>query len=362
MANQGRLPRVLVTTAAFMFVIAGLQYAAVILLPLVFSVFLAIMASPLVVVLRRARIPGPLAILMVVGVIFGILAGASTLVISTLKSFAMALPQYEAPMQQLVADAVEQLRSMGWAPDDIDVAEYFNPRSVMGMVGQTVNLVIGSLARVIIVTITMSFIMLEAAEIGAKLRVAFGDKATDTAVASALGQAGAQIQRYLFIKTLVSFGTGLLAFAWTSILGLDFPLLWGLLAFLLNYIPSIGSFIAAGPPVILALLALGPGGALAVALGYAVINILLGNVIEPRLLGQSLGMSPLVVFLSLLFWGWVWGPVGMLFSVPMTVITKILLDNYEDTRWLAVLLGRARDVERYEAHRMGQPDPDPSIP
>jgi AI-2 transport protein TqsA len=362
MANQGRLPRVLVTTAAFMFVIAGLQYAAVILLPLVFSIFLATMASPLVVLLRRMKVPGPLAILMVVGVCFGVLAGATTLVISTLKSFAVALPQYEAPMQALVADGIEQLRLMGWAPDDIDVAEYFNPRSVMGMVGQTVNLVIGSLARVIIVTVTMSFILLEAAEIGAKLQVAFGKKATDTAVATAIGHAGEQIQRYLFIKTLVSFVTGALAFGWTMALGLDFPLLWGLLAFLLNYIPSVGSILAAVPPFLLALLAIGPSGALAVAVGYAVINVLLGNVIEPRLLGRSLGLSPLVVFLSLLFWGWVWGPAGMLFSVPMTVITKILLYNYEDTRWLAVLLGRARDVERYEAMQQGQADPDPSIP
>jgi predicted PurR-regulated permease PerM len=123
-----------------------------------------------------------------------------------------------------------------------------------------------------------------------------------------------------------------------AIIGVDFPILWGLLAFLLNYIPSIGSIIAAIPAVLLALIQLGIGEALFAGLGYLVVNFVMGNIIEPRFMGSSLGISTLVVFLSLVFWGWVFGPIGMLLSVPLTMSIKIALDSKENTLWLSTLL------------------------
>ena len=125
-------------------------------------------------------------------------------------------------------------------------------------------------------------------------------------------------------------------------------MLWGLIAFLLNYVPSIGSIIAALPAVLLALAELGPGRAVVILIGFLVINTVIGNVIEPRVMGRKLGLSPLVVFLSLLFWGWVWGPAGMLLSVPLTVMVKIILEGREGTRWIGVLLG-----PEDEAHEAG---------
>ena len=116
-------------------------------------------------------------------------------------------------------------------------------------------------------------------------------------------------------------------------------MLWGTLAFLLNYVPNIGSIIAAIPALLLALVQLGPGAVLWSAIGYLVVNNLVGNVIEPRFMGRGLGLSTLVVFLSLVFWGWVLGPVGMFLSVPLTMTLKIALDSSEETRWIAILLG-----------------------
>ena len=124
-----------------------------------------------------------------------------------------------------------------------------------------------------------------------------------------------------------------------AIVGIDFPVLWGVLAFLLNYVPNLGSILAAIPPVLLALVQFGVGRAIAVVAVFAAVNVLLGNLLEPRLMGRRLGLSTLVVFLSLIFWGWVWGPVGMLLSVPLTMIVKIMLENTPDLRWVAVLLG-----------------------
>ncbi len=143
----------------------------------------------------------------------------------------------------------------------------------------------------------------------------------------------------MVIKTLVSLATGIAIAIWLGVLGVDYAMLWGLLAFLLNYVPNIGSIIAAIPAVLLALVQLGVGSALLAALGFLVVNAAIGNVIEPRFMGRGLGLSTLVVFLSLVFWGWVLGPVGMLLSVPLTMTVKIALESNEDTRWIAILLG-----------------------
>jgi len=147
------------------------------------------------------------------------------------------------------------------------------------------------------------------------------------------------LNKYLAIKTIFSLATGILVGIWLFILGVDYPILWGLLAFLLNYVPNIGSIIAAIPACLVALIQLGPVYALSAALGYLVLNIAIGSILEPRFMGRGLGLSTLVVFLSLVFWGWVLGPVGMLLSVPLTMIVKIALEGRDDTRKMAILLG-----------------------
>jgi predicted PurR-regulated permease PerM len=136
----------------------------------------------------------------------------------------------------------------------------------------------------------------------------------------------------------MSLVTGAIIAIALALMGVDFPLLWGALAFLLNFIPTIGSIIAALPPLLLSLVQLGPWYALGVMILFLAVNMIIGNILEPALTGRQLGMSPLVVFGSLLFWGWVWGPVGMILSVPLTMIIKIILENTQDMRWVAALL------------------------
>ena len=145
--------------------------------------------------------------------------------------------------------------------------------------------------------------------------------------------------RYLALKTLFSLATGVVIGIWLAVLGVDFALLWGLLAFLLNFVPNIGSIIAAIPAIFLAFIQLGWGPALLTCLGYIVVNVVFGSILEPKFMGRRLGLSTLVVFLSLVFWGWVLGPVGMVLSVPLTMIVKIAMESNEDTRWIAILLG-----------------------
>ena len=124
-----------------------------------------------------------------------------------------------------------------------------------------------------------------------------------------------------------------------------------MLAFLLNYIPTIGSIIAAVPAVLLALVQLGPAEAATTALGFPGINMVFGNIIEPRLMGFGVGISPLVIFVGLVSWGWIFGPVGMLLSVPLTMTLKLALESDERTEWIAILLGSERDAEHKLAEK-----------
>ena len=151
-------------------------------------------------------------------------------------------------------------------------------------------------------------------------------------------------------------GTGIAIGVWLAVIGVDYAMLWGLLAFLLNYVPNIGSIIAAVPTVLFAAVQLGPGAALWSAAGYLVVNVVVGSVVEPRFMGRGLGLSTLVVFLSLVFWGWVLGPVGMFLSVPLTMMIKIALDSRPDTHWIAVLLGPEGAAEEELAARGSEPD------
>ncbi|MCA8944062.1 MAG: AI-2E family transporter, partial [Planctomycetes bacterium] len=148
-----------------------------------------------------------------------------------------------------------------------------------------------------------------------------------------------RIASYLSIKTVISLVTGVLIGLFTMFMGLDSPALWGFVAFAFNFIPNIGSIIAAIPAVLMALIVNGWPNALGVAIGYAIVNTVIGSVVEPKVMGRKLGLSTLVVFLSLLFWSWVFGPIGMLLSVPLTVAVKILCEHVEDLRPVAVLLG-----------------------
>jgi predicted PurR-regulated permease PerM len=191
------------------------------------------------------------------------------------------------------------------------------------------------LSNTLLIVLIVIFILLEVAGLPEKIKATFDNPETSLAQVNRFVDT---VQRYVIIKSVISLITGIFIAVWLAIIGVDFPILWGLLAFLLNFIPSIGSIIAAIPAVLLALIQLGIGEALFAGLGYLVVNFVMGNIVEPRFMGSSLGISTLVVFLSLVFWGWIFGPIGMLLSVPLTMSVKIALDSRESTLWLSTLL------------------------
>lgn len=355
----------LLTAAAFVVVVAGLKAAQNLLVPFLVSVFLAILAAPAVLWLRRRRVPTLVAVLLVVLAMMGVLTGIGAMVGGSINSFTEAVPRYEARFRVLGDGVRSWLAAHGVSFGASSLTEVLDPGALLKFLGGTLGGLVAAASNTVLVLLTTIFILFELAGFPTKLRAAMGSERADL---SRFERVTVEVQRYLLMKTGLSLATGLLAGFWCAVLGVDFALLWGLLAFLLNYIPNLGSIIAAVPPILLALVQLGPGRALAVAAGYVAVNTLIGNLIEPQVMGRRLGLSPLVVFLSLVFWGWVWGPVGMLLSVPLTMMVKIMLESSPHTWRAAVLLdtttgaestlGRLRDA----AHGPGRSAPPPQDP
>ena len=338
MSTESRLlggagARFLIGAACLVVVIAGLRAAATVVLPFLVAVFLAVVSVPLMRWLARHKVPQPLAVLGTVLSAVGVVVLLGLVVGQTVSEFTAAAPGYQARLQDLMDSVVVLLDDVGVPAEEIRGLDLLPP-GLFDMVGGVLGAIASFASNTFLVLLTAVFIMIEAAGFGAKLRAAFGQDANF----GQFEQMTQQVQKYLVIKTAISAGTGLVVGLWVAALGLDFALLWGLVAFILNFIPNLGSIIAAVPAVLLALVQFGPARAGVIALGYVAINVVFGNFVEPLLMGRRLGLSTLVVFVSLVFWGWVWGPIGMLFSVPLTMVIKIALENTKDFRWVAVML------------------------
>ncbi len=333
----------IVSFAAVIVVIYGLQMAKVLLVPFLIASFLAMITVRPMLWLQQKRVPSFLAALLIVLSIMLLLAAVGSILGSSIADFTAALPLYQARLDAIVQGSLQFVARYLEFDDSVEnLSSMIDPGWAMGLVATILNSLKDVLTNTFLIIFTMIFMLLEASSFATKVEAAFGTSAESLRRPRKFLQ---DLGRYLGFKTLVSFATGICAgmLCWT--LGLDFPLLWGMLAFLLNYVPTIGSIIAAVPAVLLALVQLGPGAAGATAIGFAAINVVFGNVIEPRLMGYGVGISPLVVFLGLVFWGWVFGPVGMLLSVPLTMTLKLALESNADTQWVAILIGSERDAQ-----------------
>jgi predicted PurR-regulated permease PerM len=268
--------------------------------------------------------------------LFGALIGPS------LNQFLRSLPGHQTRLSAYIATLANWLVERGIDVSVEDVRGVFNPGWIMNLAGDILSTLSGLLTNAFLILLKVVFILLEAADLPKKLRPVLKDPETSLYTIEKFSRSA---NRYLFINTLVSAGTGLTIGIWLSILGADYPVLWGTLAFLLNYVPNIGSIIASVPAVLLVLLQLGVDSAILAILGYLIVNVVISNILEPKLMGKGMSLSTLVVFLSLVFWGWVLGPMGMILSVPINSMVKIALESSENTKGFAVILGSGTEVE-----------------
>ena len=337
--------------AALVVVIAGLRAAQSLVVPFLIAAFIALVCTPALEWLQKKRVPQGVAILIIILAVSFALLLVAMIVTSSVNQFLQQAPKYEANLSakegELIAWAKEKYSSFGSQIDEL-----LNARTMVGYIKTALGSLTSTFSSAFLVLLTVLFMLMEAAGFPRKLIALSAGKTKTLEKAQVIRQA---IVHYISLKTAMSLLTGILAGAWVWALKIDFAVLWGMMAFLLNYVPNVGSILAAIPAVLLALVQYDLSTALIVAGGYLVINVAIGNFVEPRVMGRGLGLSTLIVFVSLVFWGWVLGPVGMVLSVPLTMIVKIVMEGFEETHWIAVLL--ASNPDAHGKHSPGETRP-----
>jgi len=331
-------------------VIAGLREASGILVPVAFAAFITVLLSPVVRLLRRYGVPVAIAIPLLIVALIALLVLVGSFVGSSLTAFSVAMPRYQAKVLDIVGSLTLWLGSHGIRTNVTKLLATVDTGKVLAIVGNALTQLASMLSYTILVLLMVVFLLFDAVDLPARLRLAL--RRPDEELVQ-VRQVASEIKHYIVLKTYLCLTTSTVTLIVLSIMGVDFAPLWALLALILGYVPNIGPFVASAPPVLLALLQKGPGHMMIVLGLLATLHTVVGNVIEPQLLGRRLGLSSFVVFVSLIIWGWIWGTGGMLLSVPLTMTIKILLENSRDWRWLAVLMGSGPDSRRAPASTNG---------
>jgi AI-2 transport protein TqsA len=336
---------ILVSTAALVIIIAGINLAQSVVVLFLVSVFFALLCAPAVLWLKEKRVPSGIAVLIVISCMVIILLLIGAQIGTSVSGFSEELPLLQLRIREQVKELSVLLSGKGFVVKEKFFLEYVNPESIMKLTAGLLSGLSSLLSDLVLILLTVTFILLEVSSFPTKLRTILGDPKQ---VFPQFTKFVVDMKRYMVIKTLINLVAGILIAVWMQILGVQFPVLWGFLAFILHYIPNIGSVIAAIPPALLALVQLGMGSALLVIVGNLFIGFIIGNVIEPRLMGKKFGLSTLIVFLSLIFWGSLLGLVGAVLCIPLTMTLKFAFESSESTRWIAVLLGSEKSDEIYE--------------
>jgi len=342
--------KALLMFAALIIVIAGLRESKDFFLPILVAAFVATISFPMLNFLREKRIPAPIAVILTVAVDFVFLAALAVLAVTLVgdlqeKWNSKYSAEFSTQIRDVSKSLADTLKENGVinAQQKIDEAVNNNLSNLQNIRFEKIwdfgtdvlERVIGFFGATILILILLVFMLSEARMFGRRLDAISQARGPNLAK---IINATKDIQRFLAIKTAVSLATGFLAGLLCWAVGLDFYILWGILAFFLNFIPVIGSIVAGVPPTILALLIAGFPSALLVAGGYLLINNFLGNFLEPMLVGRRFGISTLVVVISVVFWGWLWGPIGMLLAVPLTMVLKVILESSDEFRWIGVAI------------------------
>lgn len=335
----------LMAFAAIIIIIAAIRSAAELIVPFLLALSIAILCLPPLTWMRRRHIPTFLAVIILVVLIVAGFFGVGFIIGHSIGSFVNDLPSYQDRAQGLLTNMIALAHHLGWNVSMQSLTHQLNPDRAFSFVTQFFRSLGHVLGDGFLIVLTVLFLLFEASVLPDKLKM-MPEASSDHRSLGVFSAFVDSMQRYVFLKTVISLGLGTVVSLVLWGLGVRYPLLWGLLAFLLNFVPNIGAFLSAVPAILLALLQGGwplfwYSGAV-----LFVIHFTAGNIIEPVLMGERLGLSTLVVFVSLILWGWVLGPVGMLLSVPLTMIIRIGLEAYPQTRWIAVLLGPPASEQR----------------
>ncbi len=328
--------------ASIVVVIGGIREMASLVTPLFLALFITSICYGPFLWLQKKGMPE---ILALITVIFGI-AAVTTLIGAVLGTsiagFAEKMPFYEEKFNLYWIDINRWFVDIGWLDGKTGLEDHINPSSIVGIAGSVFTGIGTLMSDFFLVLLVVIFMLLEISMFIKKMKL------IDRKSLRRMDNVMHNMNTYFGTKTITSIATGVLIAIALAIIGVDFPLLWGFLAFLLNYIPNIGSIIAAIPVVLLALVQLGVTSAIEVAVVFLIVNGVIGNIVEPKLMGKNLGLSSLIVFVSLIFWGWILGTVGMLLAVPLTMTIKIIFDSMDETKNIGLLMGDDSSLEHFK--------------
>jgi predicted PurR-regulated permease PerM len=334
---------ILLKLAALVVILAGIHSAADIIVQLLLALFFAIVLNPLVTWFIRRGLGRPIAITLVVVVMLFVLTALVGVLASSITEFMDMLPKYNKELTRKVLYVQEMVPFLNLHMSPERLLQRIDSDKLMTFTTTLMTGLSGAMASVFLLVMTVVFMLFEVRHVPYKMRFALNNPQIHIA---GLHRALKGVSHYLALKTLLSLWTGAIVWLGLALMGIQFALMWGVLAFLLNYVPNIGSVISAVPPMLQALLFNGVYECVLVGALFLVVHMVIGNILEPRMMGHRLGLSTLVVFLSLLVWGWLLGPVGMLLSVPLTSVCKIWMETTKGGSKLAILLGPGRPKSR----------------
>ena len=330
--------KIVIMLGMLVIILTGIRFAADIIVPFILALFIAVVLSPLVQRMVKLRVPRVLAISLLVIIIVMAMVLLLAYLGTSLNELARTLPQYRSSLVIPLKNLEPWLVRLGIGVSVDEMVKYIDPNAAMTLITNLLAQLTNAMSSIFLLLLTVVFMLLEVPQLPTKFQQIMVRPVEGMA---AIQRAIDSVSHYLVLKTAISLVTGLVVWGMLSALDVRFAFIWGLLAFALNYIPNIGSVLAAIPPIIQVLAFGDLYDALVVLAGYLIINLVFGNILEPRIMGRGLGLSTLVVFLSLIFWGWLLGPVGMLLSVPLTIIVKIALEQSVGGQSIAILLGDA---------------------
>ncbi len=340
--NQTPSVRFVILVAGGIIIISAIAASASFLVPILLALIFAVLFWPVLVMLQKRGMSSGAALgvvllgVVVVGILFVLIMAVA------MAGFADSIPFYQERLTEQLQTLGQTLQGWGMEPGQLSALSEDRTINIGTILSYVISGVSQLFSYAFIIFFYVIFMLVEATTFQGKIKSAFKD---NKHAYGYFAEVMNSMQYYLVIKTRINVVTGLFVGAALWAVGLDFAVLWGFLAFLLNYVPNFGSIIAAIPAVMLAFVQFGVGWQLWVIIGiYLGINLLVGYWLEPKMMGQGLGLSALVVLIAVIFWGWILGPVGLILSVPITVALKIFMASYDGSRWLAVMLGSEEDI------------------
>lgn len=328
--------KAIVALASFVIIVAGMKMASNIIVPLLLATFIAIVSSPSLLYLQKKGIHKILAFLLILGLVIVVLSTVGYIVTNAMNSFIDKLPDLQTKLEASTKHLLEILHS--WdihIPKEVPFPNELDPSKALATIGGFLHSMTKFLSNSFLIFLMTSFILFEQSVFDEKGKYLYSLSPTNKTM---IDDFLLNIKQYLAIKTLSSLATGVIIGVLLWIMNIEYAMLWGLLAFLLNYIPTIGSVLAAIPAMLVTIIEASLMDTLFVGLIFLGVNIVIGNIIEPRFLGKGLGISTLVVLVSLLFWGYVFGAIGLFLAIPLTMSLKIALYVNPSTRWMSVML------------------------